>query len=63
MDVDDVHRGGLDNFDNVRGLTKHLANNSSLDIMSITNSLVNYAEHMERNNDFVDEVIEHINNS
>jgi len=58
MNVDDVHEGSLDNFDNVRGLTKCPANNSSLDIMFITNSLVDYAEHMERNNDFVHKVIE-----
>jgi len=63
MDVDDVHGGGLDNFDDMRKLTKCLANNSSLDIMSVTNGLVDYAEHMERNNNFVDKVIESINSS
>ena len=56
MDVDDVHGGGPDNFDDVRGVTKRPANDSSLDVMSVTNSLVDYAEHMERNNDFVDKV-------
>ena len=61
MDVDDVHKGGLDNFDDVRELTKCLANNSSLDIMSVTNSSVDYDEHMERNNNFVDKVIKPIN--
>jgi len=61
MDVHDVHGGSPDNFDNVRGLTKHLANNSSSDIMSVTNSLVDYAECIERNNYFVDKVVEPVN--
>ena len=63
MDVDDIHGGSLDDFNDVRGLTKHPANDSSLDIMSVTNSSVNYSEHMERNNDFVDKFIEPINSS
>jgi len=63
MDVDYVHGGGPDNFDDVRGLTKRPANDSSLDVMSVTNSLVDYAEHMERNNDFVDKVGELIDSS
>jgi len=63
MDVDNIHGGGLDNFDDVRGLTKCLANYSSLNIMFVTNGLVDYAEHMERNNNFVDEVIEPVNSS
>ena len=33
MDVDNVHRGSPDNYDDVRGLTKYLANPSSLDII------------------------------
>ena len=63
MDVDDVHGGGLGNFDDVRELTKCPANDSSLDIMSVTNGLVDYAERMERNNDFVDKVIEPVDSS
>jgi len=50
MDVDNVHEGSPDNFDDVRGLTKCPANNSSLDIISVTNGSVEYAQHMERNN-------------
>ena len=63
MDVDDVHEGGLDNFDNVRELTKCLANNSSSDIMSVTNGSVDYAKCIERNNNFVNKIIKPINSS
>ena len=63
MNVDDVHRGSLDNFDNMRELTKCLANDSSLDIMSVTNNLVDYTECIERNNNFVDEVVETVDSS
>jgi len=31
--------------------------------MSVTNGLVDYAKHMERNNDFVDKVVEPVNSS
>jgi len=44
----------------VRGLTKCPANNSSSDIMFVPNGSVDYAEYMERNNNFVDEVIESV---
>jgi len=63
MDINDVHGGSPDNFDDVRGLTKCPANDSSSDIMSVTNGLVDYAEHMERDNNFVDEVIEPVDSS
>jgi len=63
MDVDDVHGGSLDNFDDVRGLTKCPANDSSLDIMSVTNGSVDYAEHIEKNNDFVDKVVKPVDSS
>jgi len=63
MDVDNVHRGGPDNFDDVRGLTKCPANDSSLVIMSVTNGSVDYAEYMKRNNNFVDKVIKPIDSS
>ena len=63
MNVDDVHRGSLDNFDNMRELTKCLANDSSLDIMSVTNNLVDYTKCIERNNNFVDEVVETVDSS
>ena len=63
MNVDDVHRGSLDNFDNMRELTKCLANDSSLDIMSVTKNLVDYTECIERNNNFVDEVVETVDSS
>jgi len=63
MDVHDVHKGSPDNFDNVRELTKRSANSSNLDIMSVTNGLVDYDEHMERNNNFVHKVVKPVNSS
>ena len=47
----------------MRELTKCLANDSSLDIMSVTNNLVDYTECIERNNNFVDEVVETVDSS
>ena len=63
MDVDDVHGGSLDNYDDVRGLTKHPANPSSSDIMSVTNGSVDYPGQMERNNTFDDEDVEPVDRS
>ena len=63
MDMDDVYGESLDNYDNVRGLTKHPANLSNSDIMSVTNASVDYAGQMERNNAFDDEDIELVNRS
>ena len=63
IDIDDVHGGSLNNFDNMRELTKHLANNSSSDIISVTNRLENYAKYIKRNNNFVDKVDKPINSS
>ena len=61
MDVDDIHGGSLDNYNNVRGLTKHPANPSNLDIMSVTNGSVDYAGQIKRNNAFNDEDVEPVN--
>jgi len=61
MDVDDVHGGSPDNYNDVRGLTKHSANFPSLDIMFVTNGSVIYAKQMERNNAFTNEDIELVN--
>lgn len=58
MDVDDVHGGSPDNYDNVRGLTKYPSNSPSLDIMSVTNGSVTYAKQMEKINAFTNKNIE-----
>ena len=64
MDVDDIYGGNLDNYDSVRGLTIFPANLlPSLDIMSVTEGLVNYAGKMERNNDINEEIVELVNRS
>ena len=63
MDVDNVYGGSPDNFDDMRGLTKYLANNSSSDIIFITNGLVNYTKHMKRNNNFMDKFVEPVDSS
>ena len=43
MDVNNVYGRSPDNYYNVRGLTKYPANFPSLDIMSVTKGLVDYA--------------------
>ena len=64
MDVDDIYGGNLDNYNSMRGLTIFPANLlPSLDIMSVTEGLVNYAGKMERNNDINEEIVELVNRS
>ena len=49
IDVYDVHDGGPDNFDDVRGLTIHLSKPSpSVDEMSVMEGSVDYTRKMER---------------
>ena len=56
MNVNGVHSGGLDNYNDVRGITISLAKpSSSSDNMFVTNGSVDYAELMERQNNFVDD--------
>ena len=56
MDIDDVHDGGLDNFDDVRGLTIYLSKPpSSTDKMSVIEGSVDYTGKMERQNNNLDE--------
>ena len=64
IDVDDIYGGNLDNYDSVRGLTIFPANLlPSLNIMSVTEGLVNYVGKMERNNDINEEIVELVNRS
>ena len=56
MDIDDVHDGGLDNFDDVRGLTIYPSKPpSNTDKMSIMEGSVDYTRKMERQNNNLDE--------
>ena len=56
MDIDDVHDGGLDNFDDVRGLTIHPSKPpSNTDKMSVMEGSVDYTRKMERQNNNLDE--------
>ena len=56
INIDDVHDGGLDNYDDVRGLTIHLSKPPpSLDEISITEDSVDYTGKIERQNNNLDE--------
>ena len=56
IDIDDVHDGGLDNFDDVRRLTIYLSKPpSSTDKMSVIEGSVDYTGKMERQNNNLDE--------
>jgi len=64
MDIDYIHRGSLDNYDDVRGLTIFLAKLPfSLDIMSVTKDLVDYTRQMKRNNNVNEEIVELVDRS
>ena len=56
INIDDVHDGGLDNYDDVRGLTIHPSKPPpSLDEISITEDSVDYTGKIERQNNNLDE--------